>query len=78
MAFRLDVIKATSSKETKEKLFSSLKRYEDILPASKTVKILIKPNLNANMNALTGNTTDLRLLAAVIECLKTRGYNLML
>jgi uncharacterized protein (DUF362 family)/ferredoxin len=37
-------------------------------------KILIKPNLNANMNALTGNTTDLRLLAAVIKSLKERGF----
>ena len=74
MVLRLDVINATSSKEIKEKLFSSLEHYEDILPASKTVKILIKPNLNANMNALTGNTTDLRLLAAVIEYLKEKGY----
>lgn len=74
MAFRLDVIKAASSKEIKEKLSSSLERYKDIFPTSNTAKILIKPNLNANMNALTGNTTDLRLLAAAIEYLKTSGY----
>lgn len=74
MTFRLDIIKASSTREIKEKLFTTLNDYKDILPASKNTKILIKPNLNANMNALTGNTTDLRLLASVIEYLKTEGY----
>lgn len=44
------------------------------LPASKGSSILIKPNLNSNMNALTGNTTDLRVLAGTIEFLKDSGY----
>ncbi len=44
------------------------------LPASRGASILIKPNLNSNMNALTGNTTDLRALAAVVEFLKDGGY----
>lgn len=44
------------------------------LPVSMDARIVLKPNLNANMNALTGNTTDLRLLASVIEFLKERGY----
>jgi uncharacterized protein (DUF362 family)/ferredoxin len=74
MAFRLDIIKATSAREIKEKLFLVLEDYKEILPASNITKILIKPNLNANMNALTGNTTDLRLLAAVIEYLRAKGY----
>ena len=43
------------------------------LPMSMDARIVLKPNLNANMNALTGNTTDLRLLASVIEFLKERG-----
>ncbi len=46
----------------------------DIWPKDTESRILVKPNLNANMNALTGNTTDLRLLAALIEYLKARGY----
>ncbi|MEW6416572.1 MAG: DUF362 domain-containing protein [Nitrospirota bacterium] len=72
--FSIDIIKATSAKEIREKLFLVLEGYEEILPASKIANILIKPNLNANMNALTGNTTDLRLLAAVIEYLRAKGY----
>jgi uncharacterized protein (DUF362 family) len=43
-----------------------------LLP-DKKAPILLKPNLNSNMNALTGNTTDLRLVAAVIEFLKDAG-----
>lgn len=74
MAFRLDIIKTNSTKEIKEKLFLVLETYKEILPVSNTASILIKPNLNANMNALTGNTTDLRLLASAIEYLKSRGY----
>ena len=45
------------------------------LPKDKSARIVIKPNLNSNMNALTGNTTDLRLLYAVIITLKEKGYN---
>ena len=44
------------------------------LPGDKSSRIVIKPNLNSNMNALTGNTTDLRLLYSVILALKKRGY----
>lgn len=51
------------------------KEYGSLLPLDKGARIFLKPNLNANMNALTGNTTDLRLLAAVIEELKSRGYD---
>jgi uncharacterized protein (DUF362 family)/ferredoxin len=48
--------------------------FREILPTSPDARILLKPNLNANMNALTGNTTDLRLIAAVISHLKDAGY----
>src|SRR4030042_588984 len=51
------------------------KEYGSLLPSDKGAHIFLKPNLNANMNALTGNTTDLRLLAAVIEELKEREYS---
>lgn len=37
-------------------------------------KILIKPNLNNDLSALTGNSTDLRVLAALVGALQERGY----
>jgi len=61
-----------------DKIFATVRdifcKYEDLLPASRQAKILIKLNLNSNMNALTGNTTDLRLVAAVLSELNGRGY----
>ena len=36
--------------------------------------IFIKPNLNNDLLALTGNSTDLRLLAALLEVLQARGH----
>jgi uncharacterized protein (DUF362 family)/ferredoxin len=73
--FRFDVIKANTFKEVKNGIKDLLlRKYIDIFPSGRNAHILIKPNLNSNMNALTGNTTDLRLLAAVVEFLKERGY----
>ena len=74
MTFRLDMMKCYSLEEIKEGLFSALEDYGDLFPSSKDAKILLKPNLNSNMNALTGNTTDLRLLSAVIQYLKGKGF----
>ena len=74
MAMQLYINKAEGLKEIKERVLELFKLYEAILPESKEASIFIKPNLNANMNALTGNTTDLRLLAAIIEELQKRGY----
>lgn len=71
---QLYINKAEGLKEIKERVSEVFTMHEGILPKSKKASIFIKPNLNANMNALTGNTTDLRLLAAVVECLKGRGY----
>ncbi|MBE9506913.1 MAG: DUF362 domain-containing protein, partial [Chloroflexi bacterium] len=44
------------------------------LPSYPDACILLKPNLNNDLSALTGNSTDLRLLAVVIEVLQQRGY----
>jgi len=44
------------------------------LPADRSARILLKPNLNNDLNGLTGNSTDLRLLRALIEALQARGY----
>ena len=74
--FRFDVLQAKTVREIKTAVKATLAvKYGDKLPSGKGGFILIKPNLNSNMNALTGNTTDLRLLAGVIESLKDEGYS---
>ncbi len=73
--FRLDIIRAAKTAEIRSGVKETLaKRYSDLLPRDRQAPVLLKPNLNSNMNALTGNTTDLRLLGAVIEFLKDAGY----
>src|SRR4030043_2201228 len=71
---RFSVFRCGGINEIKKKLSENLEKYSDILPADKDAFILLKPNLNSNMNALTGNITDLRLLAAMIEILIGKGY----
>lgn len=44
-------------------------------PPGRQSRILLKPNCNANMNALTGNTTDLRIISGLIRLLKDLGYS---
>lgn len=73
--FRAHAFKAATLRDIKEGVRAHLSGpYSDLMPNGNDARILLKPNLNANMNALTGNTTDLRLIAAVIETLKDRGY----
>ncbi len=74
MEFRLDISRCESFKDVKNVMFTTLQNYRDLFPPSKDAKILLKPNLNSNMNALTGNTTDLRILSALIQILKDKGY----
>ncbi len=78
--FRFDVAKANTFKEIKNGIKDLLlRKYGDVFPPDRDANIFIKPNLNSNMNALTGNTTDLRLLSAVVELLKEKGYrNIMI
>lgn len=42
---------------------------------SKNERILIKPNFGCHRNALTGATTDLRVLGSLIEMLQGEGYS---
>jgi len=74
MSFRFNVLRCKNGSELKVQLAEQLESYLDIFPKSKSARILLKPNLNSNMNALTGNTTDLRLLASVIPFLQKQGY----
>lgn len=71
---RIFLLSCRSYQEILNRLPVALEQFRDLLPADRCARILLKPNLNSNMNALTGNTTDLRLLAAVVLFLKDRGY----
>jgi len=44
------------------------------LPYAKDALIVVKPNLNNDLTALTGNSTDLRVMAALVRALRERGY----
>ncbi len=74
MDYRIDVIKAHSMGEIREGVFDVLMKYEDRFPRSMGAKIFLKPDLSSNMNALSGSTTDLRVIAAVIEFLIDMGF----
>lgn len=68
------ISKAKSNEEINAGIKKILNDFREILPKEKSSVIVIKPNLNSNMNALTGNTTDLRILAAIVNNLKEKGY----
>lgn len=51
-----------------------LTTFEDRLPSDMAAHIVIKPNLNNDLVALTGNCADLRVLAHICESLQARGY----
>jgi uncharacterized protein (DUF362 family)/ferredoxin len=71
---KLSIIQCRDIAEIKAKVDDVFKQISSLLPASKDARIIIKPNHNSYMNALTGNTTDLRLLVAIIKSLQKRGY----
>lgn len=71
---KLDIFSAATTEGILKGLYKTMEKYAEVLPASKSAKIFIKPNMNSNMNALTGNTTDLRLVAALVIFLKDKGY----
>jgi uncharacterized protein (DUF362 family)/ferredoxin len=72
---RIFQINCKSYQEILDRLPGAMEPFKDLFPADKAARILIKPNLNSNMNALTGNTTDLRLLSALLSYLKSCGYS---
>ncbi len=66
---QFDVSDVASAKVAVEEIFSQY-----TLPKNKDAQIVIKPNLNNDLNSLTGNSTDLRLIVAVLEGLQKRKY----
>lgn len=70
----LTILDVGSSALVKDEIKAGLDLWKKHLPGDSTSRILLKPNFNSNFNALTGNTTDLRVIAAVIEYLQSKGY----
>ncbi len=71
---KVSILKCEGTQQIREKIGEELQKHIHLFPKSRSAQILLKPNLNSNMNALTGNTTDLRILVAVIEFLKEQRY----
>jgi len=73
-SYHVSVCRCLNLEEISDCVRKELQKHKDIIPASKDARILLKPNLNSNMNSLTGNTTDLRIISALIEAIKDLGY----
>jgi len=61
-------------KDIENSIEAIFKSNAKIIPKNKSAKILLKPNLNNDLNALTGNSTDLRIIISVIKSLQKRKY----
>jgi uncharacterized protein (DUF362 family)/ferredoxin len=72
--YSISITRNPDPKALKRNLGAILKENSALLPKSHQAKVLLKPNFNSNMNALTGNTTDLRVIACLVEVLQARGY----
>lgn len=68
------IARSRGIREIRDVIRGILSQKTSLLPKSKDALILIKPNLNNDLNALTGNSTDLRILTTVIEWIKENGY----
>ena len=74
MRYQISIFANPDLHTLRKNLDSILEQYFTLLPKSLQAKILLKPNFNSNMNALTGNTTDLRIISSLIQLLQARGY----
>jgi uncharacterized protein (DUF362 family)/ferredoxin len=70
----VSITKNSDLRTLRDNLNALLEQHSVLLPGSRNAPVLLKPNFNSNMNALTGNTTDLRIIAGVVELLQARGY----
>jgi len=70
----LSVLKCFDIYDVFDKLRAEFIKRENLLPKNYDATIVIKPNLNSNLDSLTGNTTDLRVLVSILRILKEYGY----
>ncbi len=71
---KISLYRPESMEEIEKCVEEIFKENEKIFPKNKNSKILLKPNFNNDLNALTGNSTDLRIIVAVLKSLRKRGY----
>lgn len=71
---RVEMFRAHERGELRRLTQETLDGFRDLFPADRGARLLVKPNLNSNLDSLTGNTTDLRVLADVVEYFKEAGY----
>lgn len=72
--YQLVINRCRTTSEIRRVVWEILRKNSDLFPKSKSSLILLKPNLNSDMCALTGNTTDLRILSAILAFLDDKGY----
>jgi uncharacterized protein (DUF362 family)/ferredoxin len=70
----VQVLRAGSFDAVVRRLAEFFDAREDLLPRDPGARIVLKPNCNSCLNALTGNTTDLRVLSGLLRVLADRGY----
>lgn len=71
---RVDIERAWTSAEVRQAVEDLLVARQDAFPEDLGAHIVLKPNLNNDLVALTGNSVDLRVLCAVLEVLRGWGY----
>jgi uncharacterized protein (DUF362 family)/ferredoxin len=71
---RFGLLPAWTFPEIEAGVRALLATFEDRLPADRAARIVVKPNLNNDLVALTGNCVDHRVLGALLGALRERGY----
>lgn len=72
---RFCIAEAWTVTEIKAQVHALIEAFADRLPKKLDARIVLKPNLNNDLVALTGNCVDLRVLRAILTDLKARGYH---
>lgn len=71
---RVDIHRAWTTREVLATIEAMVSAWEHKLPADRHARIVVKPNLNNDLVALTGNCVDLRVLEGLFAALRRRGY----
>ncbi|MDP2314422.1 MAG: DUF362 domain-containing protein [Pseudomonadota bacterium] len=71
---RVDVHRAWTTSEVLATIEAMVAAWEHKLPSDRRARIVVKPNLNNDLVALTGNCVDLRVLEGLFAALRRRGY----